>query len=236
MTDAGSAPGRHDKTEVYDTLVAQILSGELPAGSALSERALVAKFGISRTPIRQVLWQLQQNDLVALHANRGAFVKKLGVHEIVELFELREVLEPLACALAATRRPQAELENLQAKFERAATQTSPPEHLVALGGTLHNAIVGWSGNGMLQRVYEAVQMQTQLMRNLLRNAHELEWASMKEHIRILRAIEARDAETARRTMEEHLRRSRRAILDNLFEGASGIEAASAQGAEPEGHG
>lgn len=235
MTDARSAQGRHDKNEVYDTLVAEILSGELPAGSPLSERALVARFGISRTPIRQVLWQLQQNDLVTLHANRGTFVKKLGVHEIVELFELREALEPLACALAATRRPQAELESLQAKFERAASRTSPPDHLVALGGTLHNAIVGWSGNRMLQRVYEVVQMQTQLMRNLLRNAHELEWASMKEHMRILRAIEARDAETARSTMDEHLRRSRKAILDNLFEGASGGAATATHGGDPEGN-
>lgn len=203
-----------DKDEVYEILVAEILSGVLDPNAPLSERALVERFGISRTPVRQVLWRLERDDLVTLHPNRGAFLKKLGVSDIVDLFQLREALEPLACGLAATRRPEEELEALATQLRDAPRNDAV--RLVELGESLHESIVLWSGNTMLSRLYETLRMQTRLMRNLLHSSVGAERASRLEHLEIIAALQARDGTASRNAMENHLVRSRRAILHNLF--------------------
>jgi len=207
-----------DKDEVYEILVAEILAGGLDPDTPLSERALVERFGISRTPVRQVLWRLERDDLVTLHPNRGAFLKKLGVNDIVELFQLREVLEPLACGLAAVRRPDQELDALAEGLRHAPSDDAA--RLVALGEILHDSIVLWSGNSMLGRIYEQLRMRTRLMRNLLHDSLGSERDSRREHEEIVAALQARDAVASRNAMERHLVRSRHAILRNLFgEGA-----------------
>lgn len=239
MAKPGGKRKTIDKDVVYESLVSEILSGRIAPGTAISERAVVERFGLSRTPIREVLWRLERDNLISLHPNRGAFVKQLGTDEILELFQLREALEPLACALAATRRPTAELATLQAKFEDASEhQNMPADQLVTLGELLHDVVVRWSGNQMLLRIYESLRMQTHLMRNLLHESHELELDSMQEHLAILGAIERRDAAAARRAMQDHLRRSRLAILESLFGWQPSTESASdtADASEPDQHG
>lgn len=217
MADAKRAAARADKERVYATLIERILGGELEPGAALSERSLVERYGISRTPIRQVLWRLERDDLVEIRPHRGAFVKKMGADDIRDLFQLREALEPLACSLAAVRRPSDELRALALAFaELEADEQASPSRLVCRGQELHDAVVRWSGNRMLMRIYEVMSMQTQLMRNLLRVSSAFERLSLQEHIGIVAALERRDADAAREAMRAHLQRSRATILDELF--------------------
>lgn len=203
------------KQDAYDSLVELILSGELEPGAPLSERALVGRFGISRTPIRQVLWQLERDELVVLHPNRGAFVKKLGAEEVVELFQIRIALEPLASALAAERRPSAELTHLLDAFQKTEDADSA-KTMIHRGESLHDAVIRWSGNQMLIKLYEPLRMQTRLMRNLLYESYASEKTSLMEHRHILEALLDRNAQLARDLMEKHLRRSQSAIMHNLF--------------------
>lgn len=208
---------RADKEGVYTTLVEQILGGELEPGVALSERSLVERFGISRTPIRQVLWRLERDDLVEIHPHRGAFVKKMGADDIRDLFQLREALEPLACSLAAVRRPSDEVHALQVVFaELEGDENASVNQLVRQGKELHDSVVRWSGNRMLIRIYEVMSLQTQLMRNLLRVSSAFERVSLQEHVAIVAALARRDPAAAREAMRNHLQRSRTTILDELF--------------------
>lgn len=212
-----SARPRMSKDRVYRTLADEIVAGELPPGTPLSERTLVERFGISRTPIREVIWQLERDGLVDVHVSRGVFVKKIGADEIIELFQLREALEPLAAALAASHRPEGELAEL--KDQLASADADPgrdARELVKLGESLHDALVRWSGNRMLVRIYDTLRRQTQLMRNLLHESQGSERTSLAEHIAILDALERKDAADARRAMAEHLRRARLAIIEDLF--------------------
>jgi DNA-binding GntR family transcriptional regulator len=216
------------KDDVHATLVKEILDGTLAPGTPLSERSLVDRFMISRTPIRQVLWQLERDDLIEMHPHRGAFVKKLGIDDVGDLFQLRESLEPLASALAAQRRPEDGVRAVIARFrvlEKA--EDASASQLVQLGGDLHDAIVQWSGNRMLLRIYRAIHMQTHLMRNLLHGSLGSEWVSFREHVAILDAIERRDPQAAHGHMSAHLRRAREAVLEHLFGQVPGPEAARA---------
>lgn len=212
-----SATKRMSKEQAYRTIVDEIVAGVLPPGTPLSERTLVDRFGISRTPIREVIWQLERDDLVDVHVNRGVFVKKIGAEEIIELFQLREALEPLAAALAAAHRPDDELSELTAQLLSAdADPDREAKELVKLGESLHDALVRWSGNRMLGRIYDTLRRQTQLMRNLLHDSQRSERTSLREHLAILDALERRDSTDARQSMAEHLRRARLAIVEDLF--------------------
>lgn len=212
---------RPDKDAVHQTLVDEIVSGVLAPGTPLSERSLVERFGISRTPIRQVIWMLERDGLVDVHVHRGVFVKKLGATEIIELFQLREALEPLAARLAALHRPADELAALERRMlEAVADENRSAGQLVELGAELHDAIVRWSGNRMLTRIYETLRMQTHLLRNLLHESQGSERASLKEHTEIVAAIRRKDAGEAYREMAEHLKRARKAIMEDLFSAGS----------------
>lgn len=211
------AERQHDKDSVFQALTDEIVAGELVPGTPLPERSLVDRFGISRTPIRQVLWMLERDGLVDVLPNRGAFVKKLGAGEVIELFQLREALEPLAARLAANHRPEPEAVALRALMvEAEADKTRDVRELVDLGAELHDALARWSGNKMLQRIYETLRTQTHLLRNLLGESEGSERASLKEHIAIVTAVEERDENTAFTKMAEHLKRARLAIIADLF--------------------
>lgn len=208
---------QHDKDSVFQALADEILAGDLAPGTPLPERSLVDRFGISRTPIRQVLWMLERDGLVDVLPNRGAFVKKLGAGEVIELFQLREALEPLAAMLAASQRPAHEAEALKAlMLDAEADEQRDVKELVDLGAELHDALARWSGNKMLERIYDTLRMQTRLLRNLLHEAAGSERASLREHIEILSAVADRDENAAFTRMADHLRRARLAIIDDLF--------------------
>jgi DNA-binding GntR family transcriptional regulator len=199
------------KEGVFEVLVDEILTNRLPSGAALTERALVARFGLSRTPIREVLLRLQAEGLVDFYPNQGAFVRRLSPNDIRDLFELREALEPLAAALAARHRPDAALARLQAEFATVDEATAAAT-LTHLGEQLHDAIAEWSGNRLLGVFSTHLRRQMMLVRGMLRYQPDMERRSLHEHLGLLDALQARDPETARARMAAHLARSHAAVM------------------------
>src|SRR5579871_541757 len=84
----------------HERLRELILTGELAGGTRLQQAELAARLGISRMPVRQAILRLESEGLVIQRPNRGAFVTLLGPEGILELFEMRSVLEGLALRLA----------------------------------------------------------------------------------------------------------------------------------------
>src|SRR2546422_6782820 len=100
------------QVRVVRGLRSQILSGELEPGTALSEVTLAGTFGVSRTPVREALKQLQVEGLVEIVPRVGTFVSKPSLRDVTELLEVKEVLEGLAARLLAQRGRVPELERL----------------------------------------------------------------------------------------------------------------------------
>jgi DNA-binding GntR family transcriptional regulator len=107
-----SIPGLAD--EIAYRLRADILEGRLALGAPLRHEQLAARFGVSRTPIREALHKLQATGLVELAPNRGAVVRTPQRTELIEVYELRADLEGFACELACRRASDAELDGLDA--------------------------------------------------------------------------------------------------------------------------
>src|SRR5215207_10462506 len=97
---------------VRDLLEEAILEGDLKPGERLRAEALAQRFGTSRTPIREALLQLEAQGLVDVEPNRGAVVRAFDRDDLLDLYELRALLEPKAAALAAGRITDADIDRL----------------------------------------------------------------------------------------------------------------------------
>lgn len=113
---------------VYDSLRAQILSGERSPGAHVPEESLTESLGVSRTPVRTALQRLADEGLVVIEPRRGAFVASFTRPDVDEVFELRRVLEGRAAERAATHRSEDQLAALDRLVDEMAA-------LAADGGT-----------------------------------------------------------------------------------------------------
>jgi DNA-binding GntR family transcriptional regulator len=95
---------------VYGSIRSSILNGSLPPGSRLNQGSLAARFGVSRVPVREAMSRLQAEGLVVLRPRRGFTVSYLTVEEIIEVFELRMVVEEHATSVATWRRAHADID------------------------------------------------------------------------------------------------------------------------------
>ena len=105
MTDA-SAPG------AYEQIYQAIIRGEVKPGDRLRETELAEQIGLSRTPIREAIRKLESDGIVEHQPRVGAMVKKLSQQEIVELYEMRIVIEQTAAQMAAKHISDAEVATL----------------------------------------------------------------------------------------------------------------------------
>lgn len=195
-----------------------ILTAAVRPGEPFSERALAARFHLSRTPIREILRRLEREHLVELVPRRGAFVRRLDPREVLEIFQARETVEPAAARLAAARAEPAVLRRLRRQFDALELADRPIAlaAMVAAGRRLHDAVVAASGNRYLQEMYGILSAQTARVRQMTREHFEIERESYRWHVQILEALQRGDADGAERAMREHLRLTREALLRRLL--------------------
>jgi DNA-binding GntR family transcriptional regulator len=139
--------------QVHAALREQILSGELERGSRLPQETLAAELGVSRTPLREALRRLAGEGLVTLQPNYGATVAQLDFGDMRDAWTARLVIEPPAARLGAERRPQAELERMQAAIDAQRAHGDPASSLDA-NREFHLALVATSGNPHLIHLAE----------------------------------------------------------------------------------
>ncbi|MBI4659323.1 MAG: GntR family transcriptional regulator [Verrucomicrobia bacterium] len=107
----------------YDYIRKCILSGEYAQGQPLLESVLAEKIGVSRTPVREALRQLEAEGLVTIRGRLGAAVKSMAIREFREMCEVRQSLESSAAGLAALHHSEADLETIRHALESMAKLT-----------------------------------------------------------------------------------------------------------------
>ena len=218
--------------EIAFRLQAAILDGEFPPGTHLQQDELCARFGVSRTPVREALRKLQAQHLVNLVPNKGATVRTPSRDELSEVYVLRAELEGLAAALAAERAGPAELaalDDAQKAMDRAVGQleahaVTPDEEaafnrrITAANEEFHGIVHRASGNQRLREYL--VELQNFFPKDYLWRAVASDLSrsvGIEEHRAIRAALEARDGSAARRAMSEHVAHSGRLLLAYLDE-------------------
>ncbi|POX42405.1 GntR family transcriptional regulator [Streptomyces sp. Ru73] len=224
----GSAKRLHRtsmQARVAGELREMIISGELQPGAGLSEMALSETFGVSRTPIREALKQLQIEGLVEVRPRVGTFVAEPSRREITELFQMKELLEGAAARLLALRGRVPEVDRLEDTMRQAdeAVHAGDADRYAELVHEFHELIVIGADNSKLDAHYRTLMNQlayTRLVRTSLMQPGRLS-ESDHEHHRVLDLILAKDGDGAERVMREHVRRSHQAVMAGLDDSKRG---------------
>ncbi|MDR7544893.1 MAG: GntR family transcriptional regulator [Armatimonadota bacterium] len=202
----------------YRTLKAQILSQAFAPGQRLHLDDLAARLGMSRTPVKDALNALATEGLVDIVPRRGTFVASLSAETIAEVFELRRALELLAAELLVARVTDhqiVELRGLLAALDESA-EGDVDEHM-RRNMAFHRAFVRMAGNRKLLEVYESLNVHIQIARVHARwqNWQQRRRQERDEHQAILKALEARDAARLAAAVDDHIRRAKRSLVEDL---------------------
>ncbi|MBX8513069.1 GntR family transcriptional regulator [Pseudomonas cichorii] len=201
---------------VFRRIQAAIVKGEIAPGSKISEPELARTYGISRGPLREAIHRLEGQRLLVRVPHVGARVVSLNHAELIELYEIRESLEGMACRLAAERMTAEQIDELRKVLDTherdAAFQAGVGYYQQEGDFDFHYRIIQGSGNKTLSQMlcgelYQLVRMyriQFSTTPNRPRQA-------FAEHHRILDAIAERDGELAELLMRRHIGASRRNI-------------------------
>jgi len=206
-------PNGYRVEEAYRYLKTRIMSADLTPGASLNELEIAAALGTSRTPVREAIRKLEQEGLAMRYPNRGAIVAKLSMTDVLEIWQIREILEPAACRLAADRVDRNALAELeQALLELRGRETGPEayERFLRADMGLHGLIVEATGNATLRRVLEMLNervVQVRVVTSPARFRHAVD-----EHLAIIAALKARDAEAAMGAMRRHLESARQSLV------------------------
>jgi DNA-binding GntR family transcriptional regulator len=223
------ATGDGNRVNMQGRVIAEmrrrIISGELAPGVSLSEIALAESFGVSRTPVREALKQLQTEGLVEVRPRVGTFVTTPSRREFIELFEMKEVLEGAAARLLAHRGRVPELDRLEENLVEAdrAAARDDRDRYAELVQEFHDVLILGADNAKLEAHYRMLINQlayARLVTTSLSQPGRLR-QSDREHHRVLEPILAKDGDTAERVMREHVRASRRALMAGLDSSSSG---------------
>lgn len=194
------------KQQVYETVKTLILSNQLKPGQALLEDELGAQFGLSRTPIREILTQLGHERIVKRTPYMGTFVTQLTREDVQEIYEIRGALESLAVRLAVARISERELEDLERIFRQAREE-------IGRGGTksaldefrrIHDLIVANAGNVRLQTMLRSLDNEMQRIMSIVAERPDYDpEPGFDEKREILLALQSRDPERAAQLITQH---------------------------------
>jgi GntR family transcriptional regulator, rspAB operon transcriptional repressor len=185
--------------KVYDLITADIATGEIASGTALVQEQVAAQYGVSRTPIRDVLTRLTLEGLTTLVPGRGYVVNQLDESEIADVFDVRYALEALAVQRACgLYTPQQMLRMSTLIEETALIDPSDNLELFRLGQAFHIALVEPAGNSFLLNVLTAVWNHPIQKRITMtyREGEEYQNKLVDDHRRILDALKNKDANHA----------------------------------------
>ena len=218
------------KQVAYDYIRQKLLRSIFSAGDRLSPAALAREIGVSNIPVREAISRLHSEGLVELIPHRGAFVRRADRQEVIELSELRSVLECNAAASAARRISEVELDELAAHLKamrelveeiRDPAGEGPQAAMHRWGiadVAFHDAILRAAGNRQIVKVIEDTNIMVRMFG--YRAAYPPDWPELgkfyagnyKVHKDVFVAIRRRDPKAARRAMLANMRRTRRNIL------------------------
>jgi DNA-binding GntR family transcriptional regulator len=190
---------------IVDALTQAIAGQRLQPGTKLAEQKLADHFGVSRTLVRQALFQLEQKRLVQMEPARGAFVAAPTVEESRQVFAVRRMLEAEMTRAFAREVTPAKIKALREHVvrEKAAVEGQDTAEGIELLGDFHVRMAELMGNEVLAQILRDLISRSSLITLMYQRAGAARH-SQEEHVEIVRALAARDAGRAVKLMEEHL--------------------------------
>lgn len=198
------APARDLGEAAYARIRAALREGSLAPGERLTELDLAARFGVSRTPVRQAIARLEAEGLLTHEPRRGLTVTRPDHQQVVELYVMREVLEAAAARLAAQHASETEIAAMVEVLDREPDAFGDARALMTVNMRLHGLLYLAAHNRYLLRSLEQIEATMSLLPTLLSWGGRAA-AAHEEHRAIISAIVARDGDAAEEAARRHAR-------------------------------
>ena len=201
--------------DIVDALTRAIVEHRLQPGTKLAEQKLADHFGVSRTLVRQALFQLAQKHLVKMEPARGAFVAAPTVEEARQVFQVRRLLEGEMVREFVRKVTPAKIRALREHMaqEKAAMGQDDASERQQLLGDFHVRIAELADNGVLAQILRDLVSRSSLI-TLMYQRDSFAAHSQEEHVELVKALAAKDEKRAVKLMEEHLQHVEESLAFN----------------------
>ena len=204
---------------VYGELRGRLLRGEVPIGQRLVEEQLAAEFSTSRTPVREALRKLEGDGHLVRAPSGGLRPSLPNVRTMSQVYEVRLVIEELCVRRAVVHGARAELEAVRGDWLTLREEGPVPSvrgpDFVHADESFHRRIAEVAGNELAARVLREINDRIRLMRIHDFTTDDRVWATIAEHLEIVEAILAGDADAAASFMRAHVQRSALVVRDRV---------------------
>ena len=191
---------------VYEELRMLIMTGQIKPGTRMMEIELAESMGVSRTPVREAIRQLEKDGLVSIEPRKGAYASDILPEDMEKLMEVREPLEGLATYLAAQFLNDEQLAAIEATNEayEKALREGDTETMIKMDTLFHNQITEGSDNKYLVDVLKNLQEQVLRFRYVYFKSTKRAEDVVGEHRSILASLKGHNADEARRYSIDHI--------------------------------
>jgi len=204
--------------KIYNMIIKEIVTGKFFPGQRLIERELIEKYGMSKTPIREALYKLEENGVVTYELNKGFSIVKVSRCDVEEIYELREVLEGLVVKKVAGKldltltQDEDIIKNFRLSEE--CLKNNDIQKYSILDMEFHNLLADMSGNCRLKSMLNKLYYQAKLLlsTSLFLPGRGIS-ISFNEHKDIAKAISNKDIINAEKKAQAHIKNVKTAILN-----------------------
>lgn len=192
--------------QVFDKIRSDILKGHYQQGDELVECTIGKELGVSRTPVREAIRQLELEGLVRLVPNKGAFVNGISARDVTDIYLIRSRLEGLCARMAVENITPEQLEAMEEAIVLSDYHAKKEhyEQVCEMDGKFHKLLYEASGSRMLSRTLSDFHQYVQRVRQVsIMNRMRLN-KSGNEHTEILEAIKNKDADLAEQVAARHI--------------------------------
>jgi DNA-binding GntR family transcriptional regulator len=209
-------PSPTSSLRVSEELREAILSGEFEPGERLRTASLAKRFGSSRTPVREALVQLEGEGLVDIEPRRGALVRSFASADLIDLYEIRALLEPAAAARAALRAREHQLERLRELVTlsdaRGGRGRGAIDDQIAWNQELHAIVIEAADSSRLSAALRATAGIPRAFRTAFWRDDDHRAFSQTCHRELVSALGARSCERAEAVMRVHILQARDSLV------------------------
>lgn len=207
-----------EKSKIYTQLKRNIIEFKYKPGDILNEVELAEEFGVSRTPVRTALQELERDSLLSIVPRYGAQVAAIDFRNIKALFEVTKRLDPFATRLAVKKITPQQLAELKTIIERldALTDKSDYQEAIIQDEKFHDILFEACGNSWLSKTAETLHIHTERLWHFCNDYFDDMTMFTKTFRLIVKAIEEGDEDAAEKYATEHIDDFLDRIRESLF--------------------
>jgi DNA-binding GntR family transcriptional regulator len=220
-----SGKSRSHAVQVYNDLREEILNCTLPPGSMIFEQALADRYNVSKTPVREALRRLVQEELVEAIHGVGYRILAVTVADVHEIFDLRLILEKASAERAAERITPQQLANLSklAKTAYNYGDYSTYSSFLEINRAFHLAVAEISGNNRLVSALRANLLEMERLLHLGLDLRDSADEMREEHLTLVRSLESGDVARCVQVMADQIMASRNRVFAAISDPRKGLK-------------